>query len=236
MIRLAKIWRTYHMGEEELHALADIDLEIESGEHVAIMGPSGSGKSTLLNIIGLLDRATAGRYELDGRDVTDLSDDELSAVRQTRIGFVFQSYHLVPRLDATGNVELPMVFAGVPRKERRERARGRQDGRGFGQLPDREGPRLQNGEDLGQRVPLAAPPVHGQRAAQDQHRAADFHVVLQHVLREVLQHEGSHADEENGVERDHLVVTAGEVLHALLHGPDEGTAREPAPLDPSRRV
>ena len=122
MIRLAKIWRTYHMGEEELHALADIDLEIESGEHVAIMGPSGSGKSTLLNIIGLLDRATAGRYELDGRDVTDLSDDELSAVRQTRIGFVFQSYHLVPRLDATGNVELPMVFAGVPRKERRERA------------------------------------------------------------------------------------------------------------------
>jgi putative ABC transport system ATP-binding protein len=122
VIRLEKIWRTYEMGEEKLHALADIDLVIERGEHVAIMGPSGSGKSTLLNVIGLLDRATAGRFELDGRDVTDLDDDELSAVRQKQIGFVFQSYHLVPRLDAVGNVELPMIFAGVPRKERRERA------------------------------------------------------------------------------------------------------------------
>ena len=123
MISLRDIWRTYRMGEEELHALREIDLDIPAGEHVAIMGPSGSGKSTLLNVIGLLDRATRGRYELDGRDVTDLSDDELSAVRQSRIGFVFQSYHLVSRLDALGNVELPMIFAGVGRKERRQRAR-----------------------------------------------------------------------------------------------------------------
>jgi len=122
VIELQGIWRTYRMGDEELHALADVDLTIRDGEHVAIMGPSGSGKSTLLNVIGLLDRATAGRYSLDGRDVTDLSDRELSDVRQSRIGFVFQSYHLVSRLDAVGNVELPMVFAGVPRKERRERA------------------------------------------------------------------------------------------------------------------
>ena len=122
MIELQGIWRTYRMGGEELHALADVDLTIGAGEHVAVMGPSGSGKSTLLNVIGLLDRATAGRYLLDGREVTDLDDAELSHVRQQRIGFVFQSYHLVPRFDAVGNVELPMVFAGVPRKERRERA------------------------------------------------------------------------------------------------------------------
>ena len=122
MISLEKIWRTYRMGEEELHALAGIDLIVEPGDHVAIMGPSGSGKSTLLNLIGLLDRSTAGRYLLDGRDVTGLSDDELSAVRQQRIGFVFQAYHLIPRLDALANVELPMVFAGVPRRERRRRA------------------------------------------------------------------------------------------------------------------
>ena len=122
MIDLQDLWRTYPMGEEELHALAAIELQIAEGEHVAIMGPSGSGKSTLLNVIGLLDRATRGRYLLDERDVTDLSDDELSLVRQERIGFVFQAYHLVPRLDALGNVELPMIFAGIPRKERRRRA------------------------------------------------------------------------------------------------------------------
>jgi len=122
VISLEQIWRTYRMGEEELHALAGIDLFVEPGDHVAIMGPSGSGKSTLLNLIGLLDRSTAGRYLLDGRDVTGLSDDELSAVRQQRIGFVFQAYHLIPRLDALANVELPMVFAGVPRRERRRRA------------------------------------------------------------------------------------------------------------------
>ncbi len=122
MIELQGIWRTYRMGGEELHALADVDLTIRAGEHVAVMGPSGSGKSTLLNVIGLLDRATAGRYLLEGREVTDLDDAELSHVRQQRIGFVFQSYHLVPRFDAVGNVELPMVFAGVPRRERRERA------------------------------------------------------------------------------------------------------------------
>jgi len=122
MIELTDIWRTYHMGEEELHALAGIELGIGAGEHVAIMGPSGSGKSTLLNVLGLLDRATRGEYILDGRPVTDLTDDELSRVRQQRIGFVFQSYHLVGRLDALANVELPMIFAGVGRKERRERA------------------------------------------------------------------------------------------------------------------
>ena len=121
MIELEHVWRTYHMGEEELHALADVCETIERGEHVAIVGPSGSGKSTLLNVLGCLDRATSGTYRLAGREVETLSDAELSRLRQREIGFVFQSYHLVPRLDAAGNVELPMIFAGVPRAERRRR-------------------------------------------------------------------------------------------------------------------
>ena len=122
MIRLADVWRTYQLGEDTLHALAGIDEEIQSGEHVAVMGPSGSGKSTLLNVIGLLDRPTRGRYELEGQELSRLSDAELSRVRRERIGYVFQAYHLVARLDALQNVEMPLVFAGVARDERRARA------------------------------------------------------------------------------------------------------------------
>jgi putative ABC transport system ATP-binding protein len=122
MIELAGISRTYMLGGEPVHALSDIHERIEDGEHVAIMGPSGSGKSTLLNLIGCLDRPSSGSYRLNGREVADLSADELSRVRQMEIGFVFQSYHLVPRLDAQRNVELPMLFAGSSRAERRERA------------------------------------------------------------------------------------------------------------------
>jgi len=122
VIRLEDIWRTYDVGDEVVHALAGIDETVEDGEHVAIMGPSGSGKSTLLNILGCLDRPSKGRYELDGRQVAGLSKAELSEVRQKSIGYIFQSYHLVPRLTALENVELPMIFAGVPRPERRERA------------------------------------------------------------------------------------------------------------------
>ena len=121
MIRLRDLWRTYSVGEEEVHALAGVDEDIAAGEHVAIMGPSGSGKSTLLNVIGCLDRPTRGSYVLDGREVANLAEPELSRVRRDMIGYVFQSYHLVPRLTARQNVELPLVFAGVPRGERRAR-------------------------------------------------------------------------------------------------------------------
>jgi putative ABC transport system ATP-binding protein len=121
MIRLSGIERVFRIGGEEVHALRSVALEIGAGEYVSIMGPSGSGKSTLLNVVGLLDRPSAGRYELDGRDVTDLSDDEQAQVRRERIGFVFQFFHLVPRLTAGQNIELPMVLAGIDPAERRAR-------------------------------------------------------------------------------------------------------------------
>ena len=121
MIRLVGIERVFRVGEEEVHALRDVSLEIAPGEYVSIMGPSGSGKSTLLNIIGLLDRPDGGRYEFEQRDVTVLNDDEQARVRRERIGFVFQFFHLVPRLTAEQNVELPMMLAGIEPAERKRR-------------------------------------------------------------------------------------------------------------------
>jgi putative ABC transport system ATP-binding protein len=121
MIRLTGIARTFLVGDEQVHALRAVDLHVSQGEYLSIMGPSGSGKSTLLNVIGLLDRPNAGTYELDGRDVTALADDDLARVRREKMGFVFQFFHLVPRLTAEQNIELPMVLAGVDPAERRRR-------------------------------------------------------------------------------------------------------------------
>jgi putative ABC transport system ATP-binding protein len=121
MIRLAAITRVFHMGDQEVRALNNVNLDIASGEYVSIMGPSGSGKSTLLNVIGLLDRPDSGRYELDGINVTELSETEQARVRREKIGFVFQSFHLVPRLTAAQNVELPLILEGVNPAERKSR-------------------------------------------------------------------------------------------------------------------
>lgn len=118
MIQLSHIDRIFPVGGEEVHALCDVNLHITLGEYVSIMGPSGSGKSTLLNIIGLLDRPNSGVYRLKGEDVTALSDHRQSYVRREKIGFVFQFFHLVPRLTAAENVELPLVLAGVPSVDR----------------------------------------------------------------------------------------------------------------------
>jgi putative ABC transport system ATP-binding protein len=123
VIRLAHVSRVFALGGEQVHALDDVSEHIAAGEYVALMGPSGSGKSTLLNVVGCLDRPTGGSYRLEDREVGQLDDATLTDVRRHRIGFVFQSFHLVARLTAAGNVELPMVFAGVPRAERRERVR-----------------------------------------------------------------------------------------------------------------
>ncbi|MHB1093226.1 ABC transporter ATP-binding protein [Thiobacillus sp.] len=121
MIHLAAITRVFRMGDQEVRALDDINLDIASGEYLSIMGPSGSGKSTLLNVVGLLDRPDSGRYELDGHDVTDLSETERARVRREKIGFVFQSFHLVPRLTAAENIELPLMLEGVDPKARKSR-------------------------------------------------------------------------------------------------------------------
>ena len=121
MIRLTGIERVFRVGEDEVHALRGVNLEIAQGEYLSIMGPSGSGKSSLLNIIGLLDRPNAGRYEFEQRDVTDLSDDEQARVRREKIGFVFQFFHLVPRLSAEQNIELPMMLAAIEPAERKRR-------------------------------------------------------------------------------------------------------------------
>ena len=121
MIRLTGIERIFRVGDEEVHALRDVNIGITQGEYLSIMGPSGSGKSTLLNILGLLDRPNAGTYHLDERNVTALSDDELAQVRREKIGFVFQFFHLVPRLTATQNIELTMVLAGIDPAERKRR-------------------------------------------------------------------------------------------------------------------
>jgi putative ABC transport system ATP-binding protein len=122
MISLSGIERNFQVGDQTVHALANVNLDIDAGEYVSIMGPSGSGKSTLLNIVGLLDRPSNGTYKLDDRDVTGLSDEEEARVRRDKIGFVFQSFHLVPRLNALENVALPMLLAGVSLNERRRRA------------------------------------------------------------------------------------------------------------------
>lgn len=121
MIQLEGIQRIFQVGDQEVHALRDIDLSIGAGEYLSIMGPSGSGKSTLLNMIGLLDRPSAGVYRLDGGDVTGLSDEEQARVRRDKVGFVFQFFHLIPRLSAAANIELPMLLAGAPADERKAR-------------------------------------------------------------------------------------------------------------------
>ena len=127
MITTQDLWKTYVMGSEEIHALRGVSINIEKGEYVAIMGPSGSGKSTLMNLIGCLDTPTRGSYMLNGKEVGSMNDDELARIRNEEIGFVFQTFNLLPRATALHNVELPLVYAGVSGKERLERAKGALD-------------------------------------------------------------------------------------------------------------
>jgi len=122
LIKTENIWKTYQMGAEEIHALQGASFEIRRGEYVAIMGPSGSGKSTMMNLIGCLDTPTQGNYFLNGRLVSEMNDDELAHIRNKEIGFVFQTFNLLPRATALHNVELPLIYNGTPSAERKERA------------------------------------------------------------------------------------------------------------------
>jgi putative ABC transport system ATP-binding protein len=123
VIRTYDLWKTYVMGDQEIHAVSGVDFEVRRGEYVAIMGPSGSGKSTLMNLIGCLDTASKGLYYLNGKMVSDMSDDELARIRNKEIGFIFQTFNLLSRATALHNVELPLIYAGVSADARAERAR-----------------------------------------------------------------------------------------------------------------
>ena len=123
VIRTYNLWKTYVMGDQEIHAVSGVDIEIKRGEYVAIMGPSGSGKSTLMNLIGCLDTPTKGQYFINGHLVSEMTDDELARIRNKEIGFVFQTFNLLPRATALHNVELPLIYAGMSSAERLERAK-----------------------------------------------------------------------------------------------------------------
>src|SRR5207249_6990539 len=123
VIKTEALAKVYEMGAEQVHALRGVDVEIRKGEYVAIMGPSGSGKSTLMNLIGCLDSPSRGKYVLRGKVVSEMNDDELAAIRNREIGFVFQTFNLLPRATALHNVELPLVYAGIPKEERLAQAR-----------------------------------------------------------------------------------------------------------------
>ena len=153
MIRLEKVSRTFKVGDQQVAALRGIDLDIAAGDYVSIMGPSGSGKSTLLNLIGLLDRPSSGTYLLDGGNVTDLNDEQQARVRSEKIGFVFQSFHLVPRLTAAMNIELPMILAGIPAAERKARVTRLLENYGLADRAEHKPEQLSGGQR--QRVAIA---------------------------------------------------------------------------------
>jgi putative ABC transport system ATP-binding protein len=153
MIDLRNVCRSFTVGDQQVTALRDINLQLGDGEYLSIMGPSGSGKSTMLNLLGLLDRPTTGEYLLDGGNVTDLSDEQQARVRSEKIGFVFQSFHLVPRLTAAQNIELPMMLAGIPVAERKQRVTKLIESYGLSTRADHRPDQLSGGQR--QRVAIA---------------------------------------------------------------------------------
>ncbi|HKB88905.1 MAG TPA: ABC transporter ATP-binding protein [Opitutaceae bacterium] len=153
VIEIDDVTRLYRMGDETIHALRGVSLKIHRNEYLAIMGPSGSGKSTLMNMLGCLDTPTAGKYEFNGKNVASMVDDELAEIRNREIGFVFQTFNLLPRSNALHNVELPLIYAGIPPHDRRERALGALENVGLGHRVHHKPNELSGGQR--QRVAIA---------------------------------------------------------------------------------
>ena len=231
MIEFEDVWRTYNVGEHPLHALKGIALTLAAGDYIAVMGPSGSGKSTLLNILGCLDRPSAGSYRLDGDEVGALSDDALSEVRRYKIGFVFQSFHLVGRLDAEENVALPMLLAGVPPDERPARAAAALEAVGLGHRAHHRPNELSGGES--QRVAIARATVMQPRILLADEPTGNLDTAAGLQVMELLERMNAEGltlivvthDPNVGRRAGHVVVLRdGEIVHTL-----PGCDLEPGP-------
>jgi putative ABC transport system ATP-binding protein len=212
MIEFDGVYRTYAMGDQILHALDDVSEAIEAGDYVAVVGPSGSGKSTLLNVLGCLDRPSRGVYRLDGEDVGSLSEEELSSIRRHKIGFVFQSFHLISRLDAAENVAFPMVFAGVPRAERRERVAAALSTVGLQERAGHRPAELSGGEQ--QRVAIARATVMRPQVLLADEPTGNLDSSSGRQVMEVL--EGMNADGLTLIVVTHDPAMAGRANRALV--------------------
>lgn len=212
LIKMRGIWKTYQMGSEELHALRNVSFDVNKGEYVAIIGPSGSGKSTLMNLIGCLDTPTKGEYWINGSQVANMTDDELARIRNKEIGFVFQTFNLLPRATALHNVELPLIYAGMSASDRHERAIESLTAVELGERVSHRPNELSGGQR--QRVAIARALVNNPSIllADEPTGALDTHTSVEIMLLfEKLHSEGNTiivvTHEQEVAERAHRIIT-----------------------------